>query len=193
MDARVRVVGGTRVKVLERTTAAALLGTVRCPAAAGSLVNRVVVLVVGRVCLFVADGHGMGCGDLVRESLAYVLPSAVLSDGVGGAAIPRMSFWDTHNTGVSPEVELRRCREAVECMGIVQTRLLIIVVVEEEVWRSWHNDITLTLQHTQLIKSLQTSTDTQTDATSVTTQWEHRPRMQNHGLDLYPFVRIHVV
>jgi hypothetical protein len=99
--------------------ATALLGTVGCLAAAGLLVSRVVVLVVGRVCLFIADGHGMICGDLVREGLAYVLLSAVLSDGAGGVAIPRMSFWDTHNAGVGPEVELRSCREAVECMGIV--------------------------------------------------------------------------
>jgi hypothetical protein len=65
MDAQARVVGGTRVNILERTTAAVLLGTVGCLVATGSLVSGVVVLVVGRVCLFVADGHEMGCGDLV--------------------------------------------------------------------------------------------------------------------------------
>jgi hypothetical protein len=47
-----------------------------------------------------------------------------------------MSFQDTHDAGVGPEVDLRSCREAVECMGIVRARLLVVVVVEEEVWRS---------------------------------------------------------
>jgi hypothetical protein len=53
-----------------------------------------------------------------------------------------MSFRDTHNTEVSPEVELHSCREAVECMDIIRARLLIVVVVKEEVWRLWNNDIT---------------------------------------------------
>jgi hypothetical protein len=30
-----------------------------------------------------------------------------------------MSFRDTHDTEVSPEVELHSCREAVECMDII--------------------------------------------------------------------------